>query len=88
MCFAVGTGSGLQFYFVVAASLAVLVLGIERIVLAGTLAALAVAAAIVLEILVPNDRGLGPSWALDRGLRPFGGLSRSDGVCHGLDVVT
>lgn len=67
MCFAVGTGSGLQFYFVVAASLALLVLGIERIVLAGTLAALAVAAAIVLEILVPHDRGLGPPWALTAG---------------------
>lgn len=67
MCFAVGTGSGLQFYFVVAASLAVLVLGIERIVLAGTLTALAVAAAIALEILVPNDRGLGPPWALTAG---------------------
>lgn len=67
MCFAVGTGSGLQFYFIVAASLAVLVLGIERTVLAGTLTALAVAAAIVLEVLVPNDRGLGPPWALTAG---------------------
>ncbi|CDO29839.1 adenylate cyclase [Mycolicibacterium vulneris] len=67
MCFVVGTGSGLQFYFIVAASLAVLVLGIERIVLAGTLTALAVAAAIVLEVLVPNDRGLGPPWALTAG---------------------
>lgn len=67
MCFAVGTGSGLQFYFVVAASLAVLVLGIERIVLAGVLTALAVAAAIVLEVLVPDDRGLGPPWTLTAG---------------------
>ncbi|MBU9765062.1 adenylate/guanylate cyclase domain-containing protein [Mycobacterium sp. TNTM28] len=67
MCFATGTGSGLQFYFVVAASLVVLVLGIERIVLAATLAGLAVAATIALEFLVPHDRGLGPPWALTAG---------------------
>ncbi|WP_066897346.1 adenylate/guanylate cyclase domain-containing protein [Mycolicibacterium houstonense] len=67
MCFAIGTDSGLQFYFVVAASLAVLVLGIERIVLAATLAAFAVAATIALEVLVPGDRGLGPAWAMTAG---------------------
>lgn len=67
MCFSIGTGSGLQFYFLVAASLAVLVFGIERIVLAGTLAALGVAATIVLEVLVPDDRGVGPPWALTAG---------------------
>ncbi|WKG06568.1 adenylate/guanylate cyclase domain-containing protein [Mycolicibacterium sp. HK-90] len=67
MCFAIGTDSGLQFYFVVAASLAVLVLGIERIVLAATLAAFAVAATIALEVLVPDDRGLGPAWAMTAG---------------------
>lgn len=67
MCFAIGTGSGLQFYFLVAASLVVLVLGIERIALAGTLVALGVAATIALEILVPDDRGLGPPWALTAG---------------------
>lgn len=67
MCFAIGTGSGLQFYFVVAASLVVLVLGIERIVLAATLAAVGVAATIALEVLVPVDRGLGPRWALTAG---------------------
>jgi adenylate cyclase len=67
MCFAIGTGSGLQFYFIVAASLVVLVLGIERIVLAATLAALAAAATIALEFLVPEDRGMGPRWALTAG---------------------
>ncbi|OMC34690.1 adenylate cyclase [Mycobacterium sp. GA-1841] len=67
MCFAMGTGSGLQFYFVVAASLVVLVLGIERIALAATLAAVAVAATITLEMLTPRDRGLGPPWAMTAG---------------------
>ena len=67
MCVAVGTGSGLQFYFLVAASLAVLVLGIERIALAASLAALAVAATIALELLVPDDRELGPPWAVTVG---------------------
>ncbi len=67
MCFAVGTGSGLQFYFVVAVSLVVLVLGIERIVLAASLATMAVAATIALQILVPEDRGVGPPWALTAG---------------------
>ncbi|WP_280831048.1 adenylate/guanylate cyclase domain-containing protein [Mycolicibacterium frederiksbergense] len=67
MCSAIGTGSGLQFYFLVAASLVVLVLGIERIALAATLAALGVAATIALEMLVPEDRGLGPRWTLTFG---------------------
>lgn len=58
---------GLQFYLLVSATLVVLVLGIERIVLAGTLAAMGVAAIIALELLVPNDRGLGPSWTLTVG---------------------
>ena len=52
---AVGTGSGLQLYFVVAASIVVLVLGIERIVLAGALAALGAALAVILEVTVPDD---------------------------------
>ena len=43
VCCTIGTGSGLQFYFLVSASLVVLVLGIERIVLASTMAALGVA---------------------------------------------
>lgn len=51
----VGTGSGLQLYFVVAASIVVLVLGTERIVLAGTLAALGAALAVILEVAVPDD---------------------------------
>ncbi|MCB0950427.1 MAG: adenylate/guanylate cyclase domain-containing protein [Mycobacterium sp.] len=67
ICFTVGTGSGLQFYFLVAAGLLVLVLGIERIVLASVFAAIGVAITMVLELTVPNDRGVGPSWTLTAG---------------------
>jgi adenylate cyclase len=62
ICWNVGTGSGLQFYFLVAGCLAVLVLGIERIVLASVLAAFGVAGTVALEVLVPNDRGDQPPW--------------------------
>ena len=67
VCWHIGTGSGLQFYFLVAASLVVLVLGIERIVLASILTALGVAGVIALEIFVPNDRGLQPAWTVTVG---------------------
>ncbi|MGV9797420.1 adenylate/guanylate cyclase domain-containing protein [Mycobacterium sp. NPDC003449] len=67
MCYEIGTGSGLQFYLLVSATLVVLVLGVERIVLAATLAGMAVAAIIALELLVPDDRGLGPPWTLTVG---------------------
>jgi adenylate cyclase len=67
ICYTIGTGSGLQFYFLVSASLVVLVFGIERIVLASTIVAFGVAATIALELLVPDDTGLGPSWTLTVG---------------------
>ena len=43
ICYTIGTGSGLQFYFLVSATLVVLVFGIERIVLASTIVAFGVA---------------------------------------------
>ncbi|MGE2737527.1 adenylate/guanylate cyclase domain-containing protein [Mycolicibacterium vaccae] len=67
VCYHVGTDSGLQFYFLVAVSLLVLVLGIERIVLASVVAAAGAALTIWLEVAVPGDRGLGPSWVLTAG---------------------
>jgi adenylate cyclase len=68
ICFSIGTGSGLQFYFLTSASLVVLVLGIERVVLASVLVAMGVAAAIALEIFVPDHRGgVGPPWMLTVG---------------------
>jgi adenylate cyclase len=67
MCFTIGTGSGLQFYFFVAASLAVLTIGIERIALASVIAAIGVVITVVLEFTTPDDRGLGPPWTLTVG---------------------
>lgn len=67
LCYEIGTGSGLQFYFLVAASLVVLVLGVERMVLAASLVTFGVAATITLEFVAPNDRGLGPPWTLTAG---------------------
>jgi adenylate cyclase len=67
ICYTIGTGSGLQFYFLVSATLVVLVFGVERIVLASTIVAFGVAGTIALELLVPRDRGLGPPWTLTVG---------------------
>jgi class 3 adenylate cyclase len=66
-CWDVGTGSGSQFFFLVAACLVVLLLGIERIVLAAGLAAVAAGLVIALEFLVPRDTGLQPAWAQSMG---------------------
>jgi adenylate cyclase len=63
----VGTGSGLQFYFLVAATVAVLVLGIEHILLACTLVAIGAAIVITLQFTVPVDTGLQPPWAIPVG---------------------
>ena len=67
VCYTIGTDSGLQFYFLVSATLVLLLFGIERIVLASTIVAFGAAGAIALEIFVPNDRGLGPPWILTVG---------------------
>jgi adenylate cyclase len=63
----IGTDSGVQFYFLVAASIMVLVLGIEHVVLASALAALGAATVIALEFLVPDDTGVLPPWAQTSG---------------------
>lgn len=64
ICWFVGTGSGLQFYFLVASCLVVLQLGVDRIVLAAGLAAIAASLVITLQFLVPRDTGVQPAWAL------------------------
>ncbi|MDI3315680.1 MAG: adenylate/guanylate cyclase domain-containing protein [Mycobacterium sp.] len=66
-CAALGTGSGLQFFFLVAACLVVLLLGIDRIGLAAALAAVAAGLVITLEFLVPRDTGLKPAWVQSLG---------------------
>ncbi|GFG75681.1 adenylate cyclase [Mycobacterium botniense] len=63
VCWDVGTDSGLQFYFLVAACLVVLQLGIERIALAGLVAGVGAGLVIVLEFCVPRNTGVQPPWA-------------------------
>jgi adenylate cyclase len=59
----VGTGSGLPLYYLVGAAIMVLVLGIEHIVLASTMAALGAGLTIALKLLVPEHTGVDPPWA-------------------------
>src|SRR5215218_10240427 len=63
LCWNVGTGSGLQFYFLVAATLMVVILGIDHIVLPSGLAAFGAATVLWLEFNVPNDTGAQPEWS-------------------------
>lgn len=61
----IGTDSGVQFYYLVSASLAVLVLGIEHLRLAGAVAAIGAALVIGMQFVVPADTGIQPRWALN-----------------------
>ena len=63
----IGTDSGVQFYYLVSASLAVLVLGMDHIALAGTVVAIGIGLVIGMQFLVPADTGIQPRWALDAG---------------------
>ncbi|BBZ75867.1 adenylate cyclase [Mycolicibacterium anyangense] len=63
----VGTDSGLQFYYLVSASLAVLVLGVEHAVLASVVVAIGVGLTIASQFLVPGDTHLQPRWAVNAG---------------------
>jgi adenylate cyclase len=63
----VGTGSGGQFFFLVGACIVVLLLGIEHIVVASVLAAIAAGLIIAVEFLVPRNTGLQPAWATSTG---------------------
>ncbi|MCW2663440.1 MAG: adenylate cyclase [Mycobacterium sp.] len=66
-CLDVGTASGSQFFFLVGACIVVLLLGIEHIVLASALAAVAAGLIITVEFLVPRNTGLQPAWATSTG---------------------
>ena len=83
-CWDVGTDSGSQFFYLVGACLVVLVLGIEHIVLAAALAAVAAGLTIALEFLVPRDTGLQPAWADIDGLRRHHRLRVRDGGRDGV----
>lgn len=63
ICLKAGTGTGILFYFVITGAIVLLVLGIEHLVLASTLAAIAVATAIVMELKVAENTGAQPDWA-------------------------
>jgi adenylate cyclase len=67
VCWNVGTGSGLQFYYLVAATLMVVILGIDHIVLTTVLSALGAATVLWLEFAVPNDTGAQPKWSFMMG---------------------
>lgn len=62
-----GSGIGLQFYYVVAAAIMVLVLGIEHVVLASILGVLGAVIVIGLELRVPSNTGVQPNWAFTSG---------------------
>lgn len=64
VCWAVGTDSGLQFYFLSAAAIAVLILGVEHVTLVATVAAVGAGLSLVLEFGVPRNTGLQPHWVL------------------------
>ena len=63
VCWHLGTGSGMPLYYLVAATLMVLILGVDRIVLASALAAVLAATVIALEVIVPYKTGVQPDWA-------------------------
>lgn len=67
ICYSIGTDSGLQFYYLVSASLVVLVLGIERIVMSALIVTVGLSACVAMELTVPQDRGLGAPWVLTVG---------------------
>jgi adenylate cyclase len=62
-CVYLGTGSGMQFYYVVAAAIMLIVLGTDHIALAATLSAIGAATVILLEFFVPDNTGTQPPWA-------------------------
>ena len=68
ICWIVGTDSGLQFYFLTAACIAVLILGIEHIVLVAVVAGIGAALTIALELLVPGNTGVQPARVLTTSL--------------------
>jgi adenylate cyclase len=67
LCWHLGTGTGVQFYFLIAAVAAVMVLGIERIGLAIAAAAIGISLVIALEFTVPSNTGAEPAWFITVG---------------------
>jgi len=63
----IGTDSGVQFYYLVSASLAVLVLGMDHLLLTGATVTAGAVLVIAMQFLVPGDTGLQPRWAINAG---------------------
>jgi adenylate cyclase len=67
LCLHLGTGTGVQFYFLIAGATAVMIVGIERIGLAIAAAAVGVSLVIALQFTVPRDTGAEPAWFITVG---------------------
>lgn len=63
LCLRIGTGTGIQFYYLVGATIALLVLGIDHIVLASVMAGVGAVLTVVLQLTVPEKTGVQPDWA-------------------------
>ncbi|RUP06899.1 MAG: adenylate/guanylate cyclase domain-containing protein [Mycobacterium sp.] len=63
LCLRIGTGAGIQFYYLVGATIVLLVLGIDHIVLASVMAAVGAVLTVVLQMTVPERTGVQPDWA-------------------------
>jgi adenylate cyclase len=67
LCWYFGTGTGVQFYFLIAGAGVVMVVGIERVGLAIAVAAVGVSLLIALEFNVPHDTGEQRGWFIPVG---------------------
>jgi adenylate cyclase len=67
LCWHFGTGTGVQFYFLIAGAAAVMVVGIERIGLAIAAAVIGVSLVIALQFTVPHDTGAEVAWFITAG---------------------
>jgi adenylate cyclase len=62
LCWHLGTGTGVQFYFLIAGAAAVMVVGIDRVGMALVVAAVGISLVIALQFTVPYDTGEQPAW--------------------------
>lgn len=63
----IGTGIGLNFYYVGAAAIVILILGVDHIALALAFAILGAVTVVILELQVPRNTGTQPDWAFRTG---------------------
>lgn len=63
----IGTGIGLNFYYVGAAAIVILILGVDHIALALGFAILGAVTVVILELQVPRNTGTQPDWAFRSG---------------------